>query len=470
MPPPAVQPDTSIRALDPLDGAVIRYNIGERNWASPWVPNLAQPGQRVLLSGRQVIDVVILGDGYTKRKQFEDELVEWAADFYALEVYRQFAGAFRIQALFTRSAAACDLENRNTYYQVRADDDGVDRNDEWWNGTGPKNTAFRTKVQDSLDRFTLNHVRYPTTMTVEDDPVIHDVLAGLKSNLVLVMLVRTATNSNTEGMTRVIDTLHLNVGFGSHSIHEFGHAFAYLEDEYIDERNRPGEANSIATRKNPAVRSVFTLSNLTFDPHVAAALWGHLSPWGTVRRTASATMPSPVVGWLWRGGEDDLGVWHSEYHCLMNGRNHENYAYSDDEGDSTKNTDLRFREPVMFCLWCQELAALRILEKTGQLARADDPEDINARGRMWYARWVEEFRPLYWEFFDLPYQIQEREEIYAHPESYPDSDTFKELKDSAGSYRPLAGSNLYQPFNAQPLPTSTPPAWSEAEEILVTNG
>ena len=182
---------------------------------------------------------------------------------------------------------------------------------------------------------------------------------------------------------------------------------------------------------------------------------------------ASGAEPGPVVGWLWRGGEDDLGVWHSEYHCLMNGRNHENYAYSPTEGDDTKNTDLRFRDPVMFCLWCQEIVALRIWEKTGKLARADDPQDINLKGWIWYARWANELRPLYWTFFDLPYQIQEREQIYAQPELYPD--TFKELKDTSGAYRPLAGSALYQPFNAEPLQATPPAAWSDDEELLVSN-
>lgn len=458
MPPPAVTPDTSIAPLDPVDGAVIRYDVGPGNWTSPWVPDLGQPGRRVPLSAGQVIDVVILGDGYTARRQFERELEEWVADFLALEVYRQFAGAFRIRALFTQSAARCDLETRDTYYRVKADDSGVWRKGNWWNGSDPESVTFRARVRESLDRFSLNNAQYPTTLTMGQDRVIHDGLAGLKSNLVVVMLARTATNSNTTGMTRVVDALHVNVAFGSHSIHEFGHAFAYLEDEYIDKRN------SIATRKNPAVRSVFTLSNLTFDPHTAAALWGHLSPWGKVPRTATGA----VVGWLWRGGEEDLGVWHSEYHCLMNGRNHENYAYSSHEGNATKNTDLRFRDPVMFCLWCQELVAMRILEKTGQLARGDDPEEINAKGRMWYARWVFEFRPLYWAYFDLPYQIQERETIYAHPED--NADTFTELKDGSDNYRPVAGSNLYQPFNAAARPATTPPGWSDAEEVLVANG
>lgn len=470
MPPPVVNPDTTIRALDPIDGTVIRYNIGEGNWASPasrglpWIPNLSQPSQRVLLSNSQVIDVVILGDGYVGRALFETELSDWVADFYALEVYRQFAGAFRIRALYTKSQSRCDLVNRASYYGVKADDDGVYREDSWWNSASAKNAAFRAQVQNSLGRFTLNQAAYSSLLSVGGDPVIHNELAGLKSNLVVVMLVRTATNSNTEGMTRVVDALHLNVAFGSHSIHEFGHAFAYLEDEYISERN------SSATRTNPTPRSVFTLSNITFDARLSAALWAHLSPWGTLRRTASGAQRGPVVGWLWRGGEDDCGVWHSEYHCLMNGRNHENYAYSPDEGPETKNTDLRFRNPVMFCLWCQEIVTLRILEKTGQLARTGDPSDINGKGSMWYARWVNELRALYWSFFDLPYQIVEREQIYAYPDLYPDSTTFTELKDSAGNYRLLAGSSLYQPFNAEPLLATEPAPWSDDEELLTVSG
>lgn len=80
---------------------------------------------------------------------------------------------------------------------------------------GASNTAFRAQVQDSLDRFPLNHVSYPANLSVGSDPVIHNPLAGLKSNLVVVMLVRTEYNRNTTGMTRVVDSLHVNVAFGS---------------------------------------------------------------------------------------------------------------------------------------------------------------------------------------------------------------------------------------------------------------
>lgn len=470
MPPPDVSPDTTIIALDPPTDPIVRYHIGEGNWAStntrglPWVPNLADPARWTGLSSAQVIDVVILGDGYAGRAAFEDQLQSWVDDFYAVEVYRQFAGAFRVRALFTKSEQRCDLANRGSYYHVKADDDGVFREDGWWNGTGSMNSAFRAQVQDSLDRFELNDIRYPGKLWVGSDPVIHNPLAGLKSNLVVVMLVRTEDSRNTIGITRVVEALDVNVAFGSHAIHEFGHAFAYLEDEYIADRS------DRANRKNPRTRSVFTLSNLAFDKRRSEALWGHLSPWGTFKRTASGADPSPVVGWLWRGGEDDKGVWHSEYHCLMNGRNHENYAYSVHEGPETKDTDLRFRNPPMFCLWCQELTALRIWEKTGQLARPGDHPDINEKGRTWYNRWVNEVRPLYWAFFHLPHQIQEREQIYAHPEDFPDVATFEELKDGAGNFRALDASDLYQPFEADRLMIAPAASGTDDEELLMANG
>ena len=110
------------------------------------------------------------------------------------------------------------------------------------------------------------------------------------------------------------------MAFGAHALHEFGHAFAYLEDEYIDGRG------SRATRNNPSPRSLFTLSNLSFSDRWGSVPWEHVSPWGRERRQGTSLTPPPVVGWLWRGGEHDRGVWHAEYHCLMNGK-HDNYAY-----------------------------------------------------------------------------------------------------------------------------------------------
>jgi IgA Peptidase M64 len=485
--------DLSIVNLDPSLSDAVRYELGPGNWrplgGAPWIPDLTNPGDTVPLDDDQVIDILILGDGYETRTSFEDRLDAWMKDFFAVDVYNRFAGAFRIRALFRRSSASCS-SNRNSFYRVAIGASGGDEGEVatggWETEGGTDNTWFRRQLFDSLDAFTLNRRLYPIDLEVGgDDTVIHNQLARMYSNLVVTMLVRTADSSNASGRTRAVpDTRNpvfdppnplwrtLNVAFGSHSLHEFGHAFAYLEDEYISKRG------SAADRSNPDHGSVFTLSNLSFSSRLDRVPWQHVSPWGRKPRQAAGAQPSPVVGWLWRGGEDDRGVWHAEYHCLMNGR-HKNYAYTTDESTdptgpdaSLMAADLRFRRvvtaastiPPRYCLWCQEIVVARILEKTGQLAGDDDPGDIDARGRRWYDRWVDTWRTRYWAFFDVDRQIEEREALYANPASEPD--TFSEIRNADGSFKRIDKSDLYQPFNAEPPSATAAPAGDE--DVVVT--
>jgi hypothetical protein len=465
--------DLSIVNLDPALSDAVRYELGAGNWrppsGGPWIPDLANPGATISLADNQVIDVLILGDGYETRDSFESQLTKWLTDFYGVDVYNRFAGAFRIRALFRKSSQPCS-QDRTSFYRVAMGADGDDAGEvatgDWETDGGVDSTFFRQQLFDSINAFALNRTTYPFDLDVgsDDDTVIHNQLAGMYSNLVVAMLVRTANISNVSGRTRavpdtrnpVLDTPSplwrtVNVAFGSHALHEFGHAFAYLEDEYITRRG------STANRSNPEQDSVFTLSNLSFSRQLDGVPWQHLSPWGRRPRQAAGDEPSPIVGWLWRGGEQDLGVWHSEYHCLMNGK-HENYAYSATE-TSAAEVDLRFRRimtqsgtviPPRYCLWCQELVTIRILEKTGQLVANGDPADINERGRRWYSRWVDTWRDRYWAAFDVDHQLDERELLYANPSSEPE--TFGEL----GGQR-LDASDLYEPFAAAPRANGDPP-------------
>ena len=482
--------DLSIINLDPGLTSDVRYELGPANWRAAnggqWIPNLANPGHLVRLAENQVIDIIILGDGYVTRGSFEARLDAWLKDFFAVDVYDRFAGAFRIRALFRRSTVACSPE-RDSFYRVAigasGDDEGEVSKSGWEADGGADNDRFRQRLFESIERFTVNARLYPNDLDVGGaGTVIHNQLARMFSNLVVVMLVRTAAAENTSGRTRAVpDTRNpvldppsplwrtVNVAFGSHALHEFGHAFAYLEDEYIASRG------DRATRSNPERGSLFTLSNLTFSTRLERVPWRHLSPWGRQPRQAGGDRPGPVVGWLWRGGEDELRVWHSEYHCLMNGR-HENYAYTHDaDSDWTdldapnvadrRIADLRFRRverdppladiPPRYCLWCHEIVTARILEKTGQLAEDDDPSDIDARGRRWYDHWVETWRARYWVAFDIADEITRREALYAHP--HWESDTFVELDDGSGGYKRLDKSDLYQPFtSAAAAPTPAP--------------
>ncbi|MBS1692896.1 MAG: hypothetical protein JST91_11805 [Actinobacteria bacterium] len=471
--------DLSIVNLDPSSSDAVRYELGAGNWrpsgGAPWIPDLANPGATIRLTDNQVIDVLILGDGYETRESFESRLTDWLTDFYAVDVYNRFAGAFRIRAFFRKSGEPCS-PGRRSFYRVPIGTGGSDGGEVatggWETAAGTDNAFFRQQLFDSIGAFAFNSTTYPVDLDVGGDKtVIHNQLAGMYSHLVVVLLVRSANVSNASGRTRAVPdpanpaARTVNVAFGSHALHEFGHAFAYLEDEYISSRG------SRADRSNPTQANVFTLSNLTFSPQLDQVPWQHLSPWGRRPRQAAGTQPSPIVGWLWRGGEQDLGVWHSEYHCLMNGQ-HVNYAYSAGE-TSPASVDLRFRRvvtasgaviPPRYCLWCQEIVTIRILEKTGQLGAAGDPGDINQRGQLWYRRWVGTWRDRYWAAFGVDQQIDQREALYANPASEPQ--TFNEIRNTDGAYKRLDGSDLYQPFAAAPRADGDPPA--DDEDALLT--
>ncbi len=482
--------DKTITPLDPVGATTIRYELGRDNWAPavedghPWVPaGVHGDAGTVRLNEDQVIDVLILGDGYEDRTQFEARLEVWLDEFFATEVYDGLRGAFRLRALFTPSLEPCTTD-RNTHYGVKVDANGGIRRDDWWNAGTSRGRHFREALFAAVDRFSVNLVRYPGSLDVGGaGTVIHNELKGLYSNLVVMMLARSrtdtgATIANASGMTRRVrrrSGTHLNVGFGSHSLHEFGHAFAYLEDEYISDRG------SHAGRSNPATPSVFTLSNLSFGDRLRSALWLHVSPWGFAPRIGWGSEPSPIVGWLWRGGEHDKRVWHSEYQCLMNG-SHENYAYTIDESadptaapppgctrfDGTDGgADLRWRNPPRYCFWCEEIIVVRILEKTGQLALAGDPANINSRGRVWHERWVAEGRRHYWTLLDVANRIQQREALYAEPALEPGS--FCQIVNPDGSHLRLDHSDLYQPFDADgPAPTANP-ALGDDEALVMMN-
>jgi IgA Peptidase M64 len=481
--------DQTITALDPVTSDVVRYEIGRENWAPAaedehgWIPDVLHSGTgTVRLTENEIIDVVILGDGYECEGEFRDRLENWIQDFFQVEVYERFRGAFRIRALFTRSNEPCTID-RDSYYGVKIDEDGDVARDDWWNADDAAGEAFREKLFTSVHTFGVNTARYPGSLDVGgSSTVIHNALANVYSNLVVIMLVRRSMPdgsgivANATGMTRLVardqsEPAYVNVGFGSHSLHEFGHAFAYLEDEYISERG------SNANRDNPSTPSIFTLSNLSFSDKLGDSPWHHLSPWGSMPRQAAGAEPSPVVGWLWRGGEQDHFVWHSEYQCLMNGK-HENYAYTTDaDNDPTAHptetcnrfvdggVDLRWRNPPRYCLWCQEIVVLRILEKTGQLLLAGDPESINERGQVWHARWIADGRRRYWDFFDLGTQIGDRETLYASPGTEPGS--FCQILNDDGTYLPLWRSNLYRVFRGEDIDGGSPPAANDGDELLM---
>jgi hypothetical protein len=147
-----------------------------------------------------------------------------------------------------------------------------------------------------------------------------------------------------------------------------------------------------------------------------------------------------------------------------------NYAFTSTEPDPDEDdeVDLRWRNPPRYCLWCHEIVVARILEKTKQLASADDPVNINACGVRWYEKWVSDWRPRYWNFFNIPQLIADREARYANPAL--ESGSFKQLeKPDRSGYLELWRSDLYKVFLGSPAHASTPPPFGDDEELLIIN-
>jgi IgA Peptidase M64 len=450
----------------PLGDGRIRYTLGRANWQDRRIPDLRRPGATVTIPEDRMVDIVILGDGFTTTAQFESSLAEWLADFYALKVYEVYAGCLRIRALYTPSSEPASAD-RGSFYRslVKEDGSGLDM-DEWWSAGDPDGDAFVEAFWTGVDTFADVNTRcYPLDLEVGTNQAITDgLLRDLYRNLVVSFLVRTATTVHPSGFCRDVarpapnTTRRVRVGFGANEIHEFGHAFGLLADEYINGRG------TVSTRVNPATPSVFSLSNLTYSSRLDGVPWVHLSPGGWQIRSASGEEPSPLAGWLWVGGSVHNGVWHSEYRCLMNG-SHDNFEFTQIAADDpTANTDGTYtdengaglRDSDRFCLWCQEIVAIRILERTDQLLQAGDPGDTTAQGVVWYDRWIGELRADYQRLFDVAQQIDDNEARYAG------------LNPGAGG-EPLWRSDLYSvPTAIPPGPASAVPPLADEELLLLT--
>lgn len=459
-------PDLTI-TRSPETGGRVRYELGPGNWRDRVIPDIRDPGARVQIPENRLIDVVILGDGFQSAADFEAGLQEWLSDFFELTVYATFAGAFRVRALYTPSSEPASVSRRSHYRcRVTEDERGISFSDGWCAADDADGRVFRERLWESVDSFDgVNLRRYPSTLDLGDGntAIKNATLRDVCRNLVVCLFVKTAVRDNVSGMARPVprsdpdDHIQVRVAFGANEIHEFSHAFALLSDEYINGRS------SMSDRVNHPIASVFTLSNLSYAKQVSDVPWLHLSPWGRERRQAAGDEPDPLVGWLWIGGGKHLDVWHSEYRCLMNGR-HDNFQFTQVEAeDPTANPDgtytdengARLRDRERFCLWCQEIVVVRLLEKTDEFLQSGDPLDINERGTVWWGRWQGSLRAKYWQLFDVPQQITTYEAAFAAMTPGPNSE-------------PLWQSDLYQVPAAEPAsPTNPVPGLADGELFLL---
>lgn len=385
------------------------FDLGKANWSPAWTPDLETANGTRELNAESRLDVVVLCDGYTSKATFEGDLSSWITNLFQLDVFEWFRGAVRIRAVYTPSSEKAS-KDRNSFYRVQLEDDekGISF-DDWVSSDGPDNEHFRDTLWEVLDSLGINAKTYPSNLDAADPLEINDTY----SHLTVGLLVRAKNDDTPSGRAVTVavgpEGERLKVGIGSNWIHEFCHAFGYLADEYIDKR---GESTN---RSNPDSPGLYNITNKCYADTVEGCWWTHLAPFGDFPRAKGRNDPSPVVGWLWRGGNHELGVWHCEHRCLMNGT-HKNYCHNPDPAEDSLSSDADgadLRIKYRFCLWCQELVAMRFHEKTGQLQEAGDPADLTAElGREYWQRWIQTWRARYYSRFDIASQIEDRESDY----------------------------------------------------------
>ena len=266
-------------------------------------------------------------------------------------------------------------------------------------------------------------------------------------------------------MFPAIQTLPTTVrcAFGKNTIHEFSHAFGYLSDEYINGRDTKNGGRDKPKRLNPTVPSVFTCSNLSYSDLDTSVPWLHLAPTGRFRRSAGGTIHR-----RWPAGCGSVatfaeGVWHSEYCCLMNG-NHDNFAFTQEtandptatgKGTYVDENGADLRDGSRFCAWCQEIVALRILERTDQFVQPSDPADFTLLGQVWFGRW-QGLRENYYDLLGVEQQIIDAEAAFA-------------AMTPGASREPLWQSDLYRvPAAAFASPAGPVTALTDEETYLLT--
>ncbi|MHC4111081.1 MAG: hypothetical protein ACYSUY_08395 [Planctomycetota bacterium] len=403
------------------------------------------------ISGDEIIDVIIIGDGYKcpslptceDTRFFNDAQTLYDNLFDpcdGIRPYSLFRQAFRVHAVFEPSTDHASPD-RESYFRIKIHCDpdannpdracSIDLSGWQTDGTDPNNILFRNRLFEAIDDVdafasgSLNLTKYP------DDMGEFDNLEGLYRNLVVAFLVRGYRNipktivGNLSGFAGTVESMtgspqdKVRVGFGRGWEHEFGHAFALLKDEYIGNDKR-GTTHT-GTNPAPSDRSVFNLSNLTFSNARCDMLWPHIAPGGRYNPNVRSK-----IGNLFKGGSREHGVWHSEYQCLINGGHH-NYLCDNDDPDS-KNVDLRDGEH--YCFWCEEVVAIRILEKARQIGTQVPSVAV---GKTWLGRWETTLRHDYYTHFNIPALIAEKDVCYSLfyggscPNGHPDCENACDL-------------------------------------------
>jgi hypothetical protein len=182
------------QVLDPAD-----YHIGREKPASgDWIYEAQVTGDP-----HDKVDFVFVAEGYTSgdRDKFKADVDRMAAYLFTVEPYKGMKDRFNIRAVFRASAERGMDEPRQRIYK-------------------------KTVLNASFNAFDLD--RY---MLVEDDHRMHEIAGQVPYDAIIVLVNSQRYGGGSIGLDYCVTTVD-HPSSPQVFVHELGHSFAYLADEY----------------------------------------------------------------------------------------------------------------------------------------------------------------------------------------------------------------------------------------------
>jgi len=255
-------------------------------------PNRAIEGEYRLLKNsgdtRNNVDLVIVGEGYTikEKKKFFEDANESLQFFFNWEPYKKYADRFNIHALFLPSPGK------------GADIPG----DSAWQNT-PLNASF----------YTFGSERY---LTSRNNMTLHEAVAYIPYDQVCMLV-----NTDKYGGGGVYNAFTVFCSDDEYSgflfIHEFGHAFASLGDEYYTSPTAYDESVNLTTE--PYQPNITT--NITFEKK-----WKNMISDTVPIPTPNDSAYADVIGMFEGAAYQGKGIYRPAFDCAMKSKTYTKFC------------------------------------------------------------------------------------------------------------------------------------------------
>ncbi len=260
----------------------IEYTIDPKNYFIKRGLKKEYPVYKALVNGDPAnkIDIVILPDGYTKDEMdlFKLDCDKFAKALFEFYPYSEYKDRFNISGVLAPS-----------------EESGADI---------PKDSIWKNTLLGS-SFYTFDSERY--CMTTENK-IVHDVAANVPYDQIYILV-----NTEKYGGGAILNHYNLSVNSnkkaGKIFIHELGHGFAGLGDEYYESSTSYNDFYNL--KVEPWEPNLTTL--VDFD-----SKWAHLIADSIPIPTPDSTVYQSSMGVFEGGGYSAKGIYRPKKDCLMN--------------------------------------------------------------------------------------------------------------------------------------------------------